>query len=92
MSASVTEVPATQNSTGPGYNVAGYEQLKYSYSFVDSVFDAKKDDLASYYTKWGRVLCILDENLNALYGKSISACESSPAQAPVMTTRRKIEI
>ncbi|TKY86754.1 hypothetical protein EX895_004394 [Sporisorium graminicola] len=73
MRATVTEVPATSNATGPGYSIQGYEDLKYTYSFVDNVFDQKKEDLASYYQKWGRVLCVLDENLNELYGSSIKA-------------------
>ncbi|KAN0063252.1 hypothetical protein ACQY0O_004416 [Thecaphora frezii] len=73
MSATVTEVPATRNATGPGYAVQGFEDLKYTYSFVDNVFDDKKEDLASYFQKWGRVLVILDENLNEIYGNSIKA-------------------
>lgn len=75
MRAKVTEVPATKNATGPGYSIQGYEDLKYTYSFVDNVFDQKKEDLAAYYTKWGRVLCVLDENLNEIYGESIKACK-----------------
>ncbi|KAJ1585295.1 hypothetical protein NDA11_001463 [Ustilago hordei] len=73
MRATVAEVPATKNATGPGYSIQGYEDLKYTYSFVDNVFDQQKEDLASYYTKWGRVLCVLDENLNEIYGDSIKA-------------------
>ena len=75
MRATVTEVPATKNATGPGYSIQGYEDLKYTYSFVDNVFDQNKEDLAAYYTKWGRVLCVLDENLNELYGPAIKACK-----------------
>ena len=75
MRATVTEVPATSNATGPGYSIQGYEDLKYTYSFVENVFDQKKEDLAAYYQKWGRVLCVLDENLNELYGPSIKACK-----------------
>ncbi|KAJ1029727.1 hypothetical protein NDA13_002970 [Ustilago tritici] len=73
MRATVAEVPATKNATGPGYSIQGYEDFKYTYSFVDNVFDQQKEDLASYYTKWGRVLCVLDENLNEIYGDSIKA-------------------
>ncbi|CDW98054.1 hypothetical protein [Sporisorium scitamineum] len=51
MRATVTEVPATSNATGPGYSIQGYEDLKYTYSFVDIFFDQKKQDLASYYQK-----------------------------------------
>lgn len=74
MSANVKEVPATANCTGAGYAIEGSEELRYTYSFVDNVFDEKKDDLASYYTKWGRVLCILDETVHSLYGDAIRAC------------------
>ena len=52
MSGTVRELPATANTTGPGYAVAGSEELKYSYSFVDSVFDTKKEDLSAYYSEW----------------------------------------
>ncbi|EPQ28940.1 uncharacterized protein PFL1_03740 [Pseudozyma flocculosa PF-1] len=73
MNAIVSEVPATRNATGPGYHVKGKEDLNYTYSFVDNVFDQQKEDLATYFQKWGRVLVILDENLNELYGSAINA-------------------
>lgn len=75
LTARVKEIPASSNCTGPGYSVEGSEELRYTYSFVDNVFDQKKNDLASYYTKWGRVLCILDETVHGFYGDSIRACE-----------------
>jgi 3-dehydroquinate synthase len=71
----VKEIPATANCVGPGYAVEGSEELRYTYSFVDNVFDEKKQDLASHYQKWGRVLCILDETVHGIYGDSIRACE-----------------
>lgn len=87
MRATVTEVPATQNATGPGYSIQGFEDLKYTYSFVDNVFDQQKEDLAAYYQKWGRVLCVLDENLNELYGPAIKACKYSfPVSPPISFT------
>ncbi|CEH15680.1 Pentafunctional AROM protein [Ceraceosorus bombacis] len=84
MSGKVRETPAGANCTGAGYVVEGNEELKYSYSFVDNVFDQKKDDLASYYHKWGRVLVLLDDNLNALYGDAIKAYFNSHKIAPTL--------
>jgi 3-dehydroquinate synthase len=75
MSGNVREVDATDNCTGPGYLVEGSEELRYTYSFVDNVFDQKKNDLASYYTKWGRVLVLLDEVVHKQYGDAIRACK-----------------
>ncbi|CAD6896085.1 unnamed protein product [Tilletia controversa] len=71
MAGKVREIPAGPNDTSDGFAVEGNEEFRYSYSFVDNVFDEKKNDLAHYYTKWGRVLVILDENLNKLYGEQI---------------------
>lgn len=88
MSGKVRETPAGPNCVGPGYEVEGAEDLRYSYSFVDNVFDPKKNDLSSYYTKWGRVLCLLDENLNDLYGDSIKACK---CRQPCSTTLSQVE-
>ncbi|CAO1638220.1 unnamed protein product [Sympodiomycopsis kandeliae] len=73
MSAKVTETPATKNSVGTGYAVQGSEELRYSYSFVDDIFDANKDDLASQYQKWGRVLCVLDDTVHSIYGSAIES-------------------
>jgi 3-dehydroquinate synthase len=75
LTATVKETPASKNCVGPGYSVEGSEEIRYGYSFVDNVFDEKKDDLASYYQKWGRVLVILDETVNGIYGDSIRACK-----------------
>lgn len=71
MSAKVTEVPASKNTVGPGYSVKGSEELRYTYSFVDNVFDQQKEDLASFYTKWGRVLVVVDDQVHSIYGKAI---------------------
>lgn len=90
MRATVTEVPATSNATGPGYSIQGYEDLKYTYSFVDNVFDQKKEDLASYYQKWGRVLCVLDDNLNELYGPAIKACKCFSSDTPPLSVLHRL--
>ncbi|KAK0526494.1 hypothetical protein OC834_004786 [Tilletia horrida] len=84
MSGKVREVPAGPNCTGAGYAVEGSEELRYGYSFVDNVFDPKKDDLATFYTKWKRVLVLLDENLNAIYGDSIKAYFAAHKIAPTL--------
>nr|DBA07224.1 TPA_exp: desmethyl-4-deoxygadusol synthase [Phaffia brasiliana]DBA07227.1 TPA_exp: Desmethyl-4-deoxygadusol synthase [Phaffia brasiliana] len=70
--ASVTETPASKNAAGPGFAVKGNESLSYTYSFVDSVFDTNKEDLSEFYTKWGRVLVILDTQVNKFYGDAIT--------------------
>lgn len=92
MAGNVRQIPATDNCTGPGYAVEGSEELNYSYSFLDNVFNVNKNDLASYYTKWGRVLVLLDETVHSIYGDSIRTCESEwsgdrprPAQSAVLT-------
>ncbi|CAO1627244.1 unnamed protein product [Parajaminaea phylloscopi] len=71
MTARVAEIPATKNTVGPGYSVKGSEEIRYTYSFVDNVFDSAKEDLAEMYKKWGRVLCVLDENVHDIYGTGI---------------------
>lgn len=73
MSGKVREVPRAPNCSGPGYVIEGSEELRYSYSFVDNVLDEKKDDLASFYKRWGRVLIILDETVFKIYGHAIQA-------------------
>lgn len=71
MAGQVFETAAGPNTTGTGFEVKGNESLNYSFSFVDSVFDTKKDDLSKYYTKWGRVLAIMDTNVYGIYGKTV---------------------
>lgn len=73
MAGKVREVAASVNCTGPGYVVEGSEDLNYSYSFIDGVFTVGKEDLAGMYKKWGRVLVLLDETVNGIYGDSIKA-------------------
>lgn len=75
MSATVTEIPQSKNAVGPGYAVKGAEAINYSYSFVDNVFDAQKEDLAEFYKKWGRVLVVIDDIVHGIYGSAIETCE-----------------
>ena len=64
MSASVTK---TEN----GFAVAGYEKLNYDFHMLDGVFKPENSRLAECYTKWGRVLAVLDKNMESLYGEDI---------------------
>lgn len=84
MSARVREIAATKNCTGPGYSVEGSEELRYTYSFTDDVFNSQKDNLASFYKKWGRVLILLDENVHNIYGDKIRAYFNSFGIPPTL--------
>ena len=62
---------ATVSVTPQGFAVAGYEKLNYDFKFIDNVFDPAKGDLADCYTKWGRVLAVMDENMKSIYGSAV---------------------
>lgn len=64
---------ATVSVTPQGFAVAGYEKLNYDFRFIDNVFDTAKSDLADCYTKWGRVLAVMDENMKSIYGSAVQA-------------------
>ena len=64
MSASVVE-------TADGFVVSGYEKLNYDFKILDGVFDVNHSELANCYTKWGRVLTVMDKNMSSLYGDEI---------------------
>ncbi len=83
MAGAVFETPATENTTGTGFEVKGNEVLNYSFSFVDNVLDPAKEDLANYYTKWGRVLIIMDKIVHGIYGDKVRAYFAAYKITPV---------
>ena len=64
----MSDLQATVSKTADGFHVLGTEVIEHGFSFVDSVFDVKKPDLANLYEKWGRVLAVTDSNVWDLYG------------------------
>lgn len=69
----MSDMSATVSVTPQGFAVAGYEKLNYDFKFIDNVFDPAKGDLADCYTKWGRVLAVMDENMKSIYGSAVQA-------------------
>ena len=67
----MSDMSATVSKTANGFSVTGYEKLNYDFAFVDGIFDPAQKQLADCYQKWGRVLVILDENMQKLYGSQI---------------------
>lgn len=66
LSATVTEIQG-------GFSVAGYEKINYDFQFLDNVFHPTKHQLADCYKKWGRVLAVMDENMESQYGDEMRA-------------------
>jgi 3-dehydroquinate synthase len=67
----MSDMQATVAETPKGFHVEGYEKIEYDFTFIDSVFDVKKKDLADCYTKWGRVLAVMDANIFETYGEDV---------------------
>ncbi|EPQ56694.1 3-dehydroquinate synthase [Gloeophyllum trabeum ATCC 11539] len=69
----MSDLKATVNTTENGFAVTGNEEIKYSFQFVDNIFDLKHNHLAKIYADWKRVLLVTDENVNHLYSAQWSA-------------------
>ena len=67
----MSDMSATITKTGNGFAVSGFEKLNYDFLMLDGVFRPENPQLANCYLKWGRVLTVLDENMNDLYGEDI---------------------
>lgn len=67
----MSDMNATVSETLDGFAVAGYEKINYDFKFLDNVFAPKNPQLADCYKKWDRVLAVMDENMEGLYGASI---------------------
>jgi hypothetical protein len=67
----MSDLKATVNETARGFHVEGYEKIEYDFTFVDGVFDVSNSNLADCYTKWGRVLAVMDKNVHVLYGQKM---------------------
>jgi len=67
----MSDMQATVTETKEGFSVKGYEVLNYDFEFLDGVFNKENKSLADCYTKWGRVLAVMDSNIYDLYGDQI---------------------
>lgn len=67
----MSDMSATVTKTAQGFAVAGYEKLNYDFCFLDGVFRPENSQLADCYTKWGRVLTVMDQNMKDIYGDEI---------------------
>jgi len=67
----MSDMKATVSKTDNGFAVCGYEEIKYDFAFVEGVLNPANKQLAACYSRWGRVLTILDENMKSLYGQEI---------------------
>jgi len=69
----MSDMQATVTETKEGFSVKGYEVLNYDFEFIDGVFNPESKSLANCYTRWGRVLAVMDSNIYDLYGDKIEA-------------------
>ena len=67
----MSDMSASVTRTEQGFAVAGYEKLNYDFCRVEGVFDPSNGQLADCYSKWARVLVVLDQNMKDLYGSEI---------------------
>jgi 3-dehydroquinate synthase len=69
----MSDLKATVAETAAGFNVKGYEEINYDFTFIDGVFDTNKSELAECYEKWGRCLAVMDHNIFSVYGEQMQA-------------------
>jgi 3-dehydroquinate synthase len=69
----MSDLKATVAETAAGFNVKGYEEINYDFTFIDGVFDTNKAELADCYKKWGRCLAVMDYNIFSVYGEQVQA-------------------
>lgn len=69
----MSDLKATVETTTNGFSVAGYEQIKYGFQFVDNIFDIKHTHLANIYKPWKRVLLVSDATVSGFYSKQWEA-------------------
>lgn len=67
----MSDMKATVAETAQGFHVEGYEKIEYDFTFIDSVFDPSKPDLANCYKRWGRCLAVMDMNIFNVYGEQL---------------------
>ena len=67
----MSDLKANVSETQHGFHVEGYEKIEYDFTFVDGVFDESNSNLAECYTKWGRVLAVMDKNVYDIYGQKM---------------------
>jgi len=69
----MSDLQATVKETAAGFDVIGYESIRYDFSFLDGVFDTKHSQLADMYKKWGRCLAVADINVCDIYADQMEA-------------------
>lgn len=67
----MSDLKATVDETAAGFDVRGCEEINYSFTFLDGVFDTKNGQLADCYKKWGRCLAVMDYNIFSVYGEQV---------------------
>ena len=69
----MSDLKATVAKTSSGFHVEGCEKIEYGFTFIDSISDTNKKDLADCYERWGRCLAVMDMNIFNLYGEQMQA-------------------
>jgi hypothetical protein len=77
-SASTSACVSSPRPSSPGTDLTviglqGIEDINYKFEILDDVFNPSSKNLSAYYTKWGRVLIVLDEIVHGIYGARIQA-------------------
>ena len=67
----MSDLKATVGETQDGFHVEGYEKIEYDFHFLDGVFNLGNGKLADCYTRWGRCLAVMDQNVYDLYGQPL---------------------
>ncbi|EJU01177.1 3-dehydroquinate synthase [Dacryopinax primogenitus] len=68
-----SDMSATVQVVPQGFEVSGTEDLHYAFKFASGVFDLSQSVLHDCYEKWGRVLAVMDANVEGLYGAQVRA-------------------
>ncbi|KAF2765163.1 3-dehydroquinate synthase [Teratosphaeria nubilosa] len=67
----MSDMKASVQETKAGFHVEGYEKIEYDFTFIDNVFDKKKDELAQCFKRWQRCLAVMDLNIFNMYGNQM---------------------
>lgn len=62
---------ATFTATDSAFHVTGYEKIEFDLLYVNGAFSIKNPEIADTYQNFGRVLAVVDANVNRLYGEQI---------------------
>ncbi|BAZ03672.1 sedoheptulose 7-phosphate cyclase [Calothrix sp. NIES-3974] len=62
---------ATFTATDSAFHVTGYEKIEFDLLYVNGAFSIKNPEIADTYQNFGRVIAVVDANVNRLYGEQI---------------------